>query len=169
MIMTRERTFSWDDPLAGAKAAQRMNGLQYLEAMRDGELPLPPLLHTLDFHVASLAKGEVAFSFTPQEFHYNPIGSVHGGVVSAILDSAMGCALHSTLDAGYGYTTLELKVNFLRAVTAARGELRAVGKVINAGKRTALTEAQLVDSQGTLYAHGISTCMILAFDKPTAK
>jgi len=161
MDTTRKRTFSWDDPMTGAKAAQSMSGLQYLEAMRDGHLPLPPLLHTLDFHVASLAKGEVAFAFMPQEFHYNPIGSVHGGVISAILDSATGCALHSTLEAGVGYTTLELKVNFLRAVTPAKGELRAVGKVIHAGKRTALTEAQLVDARGTLYAHAVSTCMIL--------
>lgn len=157
----RERTFSWGDPLTGAREAQGMAGIDYLQAMADGKLPLPPLMHTLDFGVWSIARGEVAFAFTPQEFHYNPIGSVHGGVISAILDSAMGCSLHSLLAPGEGYTTLELKVNFLKAVTSQRGRLRAVGKVINLGKRTALTEAQLVDDAGTLYAHGVSTCMIL--------
>ena len=156
----RERTFRWDDPIKGAKEALTMAGLDYFQAMNDGRLPMPPLLHTLDFKVESIEKGKAVFAFEPQEFHYNPIGTVHGGVISAILDSAMGCSIHSLLAAGTGYTTLELKVNFLKAITIKSGELKAVGKLIHSGSRTALVEAQLIDEKGTIYAHGVSTCMI---------
>lgn len=159
----RERTFQWDNPLEGAKQALQMSGLEYLQAMGDGKIPFPPLLHTLDFKPTHLEKGKVIFSFQPQEFHYNPIGSVHGGVISAILDSAMGCTLHSILEAGSGYTTLELKVNFLKAITTKIEELHAVGKIIHAGGRTALVEAQLIDKDNTVYAHGVSTCLILKY------
>ena len=162
----RERTFSWGNPLEGAAKAMYMNGTEYLQAMTDGSLPLPPVMHTLDFHVGGLTPGSVTFVFTPQEFHYNPIGTVHGGVISAILDSAMGCSLHSLLPAGTGYTTLELKVNFLKAVTIQSGELKAVGKVISKGSRTALTEAQLLDNAGNIYAHAVSTCLIMQVKKP---
>ena len=158
---SRERTFQWEDPMTGAKEAMTMAGLDYFQAMSDGKLPFPPLLNTLDFKVESIEKGIAVFTFEPQEFHYNPIGTVHGGVISAILDSAMGCSIHSLLPAGTGYTTLELKVNFLKAITINTGELRAIGKVIHAGSRTALVEAQLVDRNSTIYAHGVSTCMIM--------
>ena len=157
----RERTFQWENPMEGAKQALQMDGLDYLQAMTDGKIPLPPLLHTLDFKTNHLEKGQVIFAFEPHEFHYNPIGSVHGGVISAILDSAMGCTLHSILEAGTGYTTLELKVNFLKAITIKTGELRAIGKIIHSGGRTALVEAQLIDKDNTIYAHGVSTCLIL--------
>ncbi|GAB3510817.1 PaaI family thioesterase [Emticicia fontis] len=159
----RERTFQWENPLEGASKALKMSGLEYLQAMGDGKIPFPPLLHTLDFKPTHLEKGKVIFSFQPQEFHYNPIGSVHGGVISAILDSAMGCTLHSILEAGTGYTTLELKVNFLKAITTRIEELHAVGKIIHAGGRTALVEAQLIDKDNTVYAHGVSTCLILKY------
>lgn len=138
-----------------------MSGLDYLHAISRGEIPYPPLLDTLDLKAVSLEKGTAVFAFQPQEFHYNTIGSVHGGVISAILDSAMGCAIHSTLEAGTGYTTLELKVNFLKAVTIRSGLLKASGKIIHAGKKTALVEAQLTDEKGNIYAHGVSTCLIL--------
>ena len=156
----RERTFQWEDPMPGAKEAMTMAGLDYFQAMSDGKLPFPPLLNTLDFKVESIEKGKAVFTFEPQEFHYNPIGTVHGGVISAILDSAMGCSIHSLLPAGTGYTTLELKVNFLKAITIKSGELKAIGKVIHSGSRTALVEAQLTDQNGTIYAHSTSTCML---------
>ena len=120
-------------------------------------------MHTLDFKVEHIEEGQVVFSFVPQEFHYNPIGTVHGGVISAILDSAMGCTLHSLLSAGRGYTTLELKVNFLKAITLKTGLLKAIGKVIHLGGKTALVEAQLIDEQGVMYAHGVSTCLLFKF------
>lgn len=157
----RERTFQWEDPLKGATEARSMAGLEYFQAMSEGELPLPPVLHTLDFKVESIEKGKAVFGFEPQEFHYNPIGTVHGGVISAILDSAMGCSIHSLLPAGTGYTTLELKVNFLKAITIRSGHLKAIGKVIHSGSTTALVEAQLVDHNGTIYAHSVSTCLII--------
>ncbi len=159
--MERSRTITWSDPMAGATQAKTMSGQAYLDAMSAGTIDFPPLLHTLDFKVEGVTEGEAIFSFLPQEFHYNPIGTVHGGVITAMLDSAMGCSLHSLLEAGAGYTTLEIKVNFLKAITIKTGKLRAIGKVIHAGSRTALTEAQLTDEAGHVYAHGISTCMIL--------
>ena len=158
---SRERTFQWSNPLEGASQGKQLSGIDYLTAMKEGKIPLPPLLHTLDFEVGDIKKGQVSFFFRPQEFHYNPIGTVHGGVISAILDSAMGCTVHSMLEAGTGYTTLELKVNFLKAITTQNGHLKAEGKVIHAGGRTALVEAQLTDEKVTVYAHGVSTCMIL--------
>ncbi|MDR3680181.1 MAG: PaaI family thioesterase [Flavipsychrobacter sp.] len=163
--MERTRTFTWQDPMPGAAKAMHMSGLEYLNAMSEGKIGLPPLLYTMDFTVEHEERGQAIFSFRPQEFHYNPIGTVHGGVITAILDSAMGCSLHSTLPAGTGYTTLELKVNFLKAVTIKTGELKAIGKIIHAGSRTSLIEAQLIDKAGTVYAHAVSTCMILNYSK----
>ena len=157
----RERTYSWEDPLQTAEQALQMPGIDFLQAIINGNIPAPPVMHTLDIKLGTLQTGLVTFSFTPQEFHYNPIGTVHGGVITTILDSAMGCALHSTLPQGTGYTTLELKVNFLKAVNTKTGVLTATGKLIQSGSRVALTEAQLTDEAGNIYAHATSTCMLL--------
>jgi uncharacterized protein (TIGR00369 family) len=159
--MERTKTIAWQDPLKATSQISKMPGLDYLQAIRNGKTAHPPLLHTLEFAIDSIQKGEAIFSFLPQEFHYNTLGTVHGGVISAILDSAMGCSLHSLLPAGTGYTTLELKVNFLKAVTTRTGKLRAIGRVIHAGSRTALVEAQLTSDDNTIYAHATSTCLIL--------
>lgn len=159
----RTRTFSWENPLDGASKARNMSGLEYLEAMRDGHIAPPPIMHTLDFSGFRVEKGSVSFVMNPEEFQYNPIGTVHGGVISTILDSAMGCTLHSVLPKGSGYTTLELKVNFLKAVTTKSGTMTATGKLIHAGKSTALVEASLTDADGNVYAHGVSTCLIMQF------
>jgi uncharacterized protein (TIGR00369 family) len=155
------RTFHWEDTSKGIEAITSIAGLDYLNAMHAGFLPLSPLVKTLDFGVDQIEKGKVVFSFLPQEFHYNPLGSVHGGVISALLDSAMGCTLHSVLEAGKGYTTLELKTNFLKAITIKTGLLKATGKILHIGSRTALLEADITDSSGKIYAHGTSTCLIL--------
>jgi uncharacterized protein (TIGR00369 family) len=155
------RTFHWEDTAKGVEVITGMSGLDYLNAMHAGTLPLSPLVQTLDFKVNSIEKGKVVFSFAPQEFHYNPLGSVHGGVISALLDSAMGCTLHSVLEAGSGYTTLELKTNFLKAITIKAGLLKATGKILHIGSRIALLEARITDDAGKIYAHGTSTCMIL--------
>ena len=159
--MERSRTITWQDPLQGAAQAREMAGAEYLQAMQDGAIARPPVLSTLDFKAESFEAGRATFSFHAQEFHYNPIGSVHGGVITAILDSAMGCSLHSLLPAGTGYTTLELKVNFLKAVNMQCGELKAIGKVIHHGSRTALAEAQLMNDAGAVFAHATSTCLIV--------
>lgn len=158
--MKRSRTFEWEDPHTGAKEGLEMAGLDYLLAMMEGKIPPPPLITTLDLQLQKVTVGEAVFTFQPQEFHYNPIGTVHGGVISSILDSALGCTLHSTLDAGVGYTSLDLKVNFLKAVTIKSGLLSATGKLIHKGGRTALVEARLTDNEGTIYAHATSSCMI---------
>lgn len=155
------RTYHWEETSKGIEAITSISGLDYLNAMHAGTLPLSPLVKTLDFAVDHIEKGKVVFSFSPQEFHYNPLGSVHGGVISALLDSAMGCTLHSVLEAGYIYTTLELKTNFLKAITVRTGALKAIGKILHAGSRTALLEAVIMDNAGKIYAHGTSTCMIL--------
>ncbi len=157
----RSRTYEWEDPASLATHAIKENGLEFLVKMTNGELPLPPLIHTLDFEVSSIQPGRAEFTFHPQEFHYNPLGTVHGGVITAILDSALGCTLHSLLPAGAGYTTVEIKVNFLKAISIKTGEMRAVGSLINQGNRTALLEARLTDANGKLYAYATSTCMIL--------
>lgn len=157
----RTKTIQWHDPMNGALKARQMNGLDYLQAISGGTISYPPLLETLDFEPVSITRGQAVFSFDPQEFHYNSIGTVHGGVISAILDTAMGCSLHSLLEAGTGYITLELKVNFLKAITIKSGKLKAIGNIIHSGSRTALVEATLTDEKDTIYAHGTSTCMIL--------
>lgn len=159
----RSRTYEWDDPLPGAAKARTMSGMEYLQAMNSGELPLPPLLHTLGFSKPEVAEGEATFLFEPKEYHFNPIGCVHGGVITAVLDSAMGVTLQSVLPKGTGYTTLELKVNFLKAINLKTPVLSARGKIIHKGKTTALVEADLRDKDGTVYAHSISTCMMFNF------
>ncbi|MEX6688322.1 PaaI family thioesterase [Danxiaibacter flavus] len=159
----RCRTYAWDDPLAGASKARTMSGMEYLQAMSSGEIPLPPLLYTLGFSKPEIAEGEATFLFEPQEYHFNPLGSVHGGVITAVLDSAMGCTLQSVLPKGTGYTTLELKVNFLKGINLQTPVLSATGKIIHKGKTTALVEADLRDKEGVVYAHAVSTCLMFNF------
>lgn len=156
----RTRVVTWQDPLIGARAARTMAGVEYLRAMARGELPGPPIAALLGLRIAEIEEGRVVFTVEPAEFHYNPIGVVHGGLACAICDSAMGCAVHSTLPAGAGYTTLELKVNLVRPLTAGTGEVRCVGTTIHVGGRVATAEARLVDAAGKLYAHATTTCMV---------
>jgi|APFre7841882724_1041349.scaffolds.fasta_scaffold35226_2 uncharacterized protein (TIGR00369 family) len=156
----RTRTFTWSDPMIGAKAALTMSGLDYLRGMGKGDFPPPPIVDLVDFRFLNVEEGRIVFGFTPAEYHYNPIGSVHGGVISTLLDSALSCAVHSTLPAGTGYTTLEIKVNYVRAVTAKTGPMRCEGKVIHRGSNVATSGAFLTDAEGKLYAHASGTCMI---------
>jgi uncharacterized protein (TIGR00369 family) len=156
----REREYGWDDPAAAAAAAADLDGAVFLQAILDGTLPGPPLARTLDFAPVSVRHGAVVFEFTPAEFHYNPIGTVHGGVLAALCDSACGCAVHSTLPAGTSYTSLDLSIKFLRPVTSAAGRLTCEGTVTHAGSRSALAQALLTDSAGKLFAFATSTCMI---------
>lgn len=141
--------------------AKTMSGLQFLTAIMEGELPAPPIQHALDFRLVYVERGSAAFVGNPKFEYYNPIGSVHGGFTAALLDSCMACAVHSTLAVGFSYATIEIKVNYVRAITSDTGEVRAEGKVINAGKRIATAEGRLFDSTGKLYAHGSTTCLIL--------
>jgi uncharacterized protein (TIGR00369 family) len=134
--------------------------MEYLEKMLRGELPRPPIAQTLDFVLESASEGRATFVVTPSEFHYNPIGVVHGGLAATLLDSALGCAIHTMLPAGVGYTTLELHVNLVRAITKETGPLRAESEIIHLGRTLGTAQARLTGADGKLYAHGTTTCMI---------
>ena len=144
-----------------AEAGRSMSGIEFLRAIRDGKLPHPPICRLLGYQLVEVEPGHAVFEIRAAEQHYNPIGVVHGGIAMTLLDSAMGCAVHTTLPVGTGYATLEVKVNLVRAITGASGLMRCIGKVVYAGKRIATAEARLEDASGKLYAHGTSTCMIL--------
>jgi uncharacterized protein (TIGR00369 family) len=156
----RTRTITWDDPRTMAEAGRDMSGLEYLEKIVAGDLPRPPIGVLMDFDIAELSEGHAVFVVEPAEYHYNPIGVVHGGLAATLLDSAMGCAVHSTLPKGASYTTLEIKVNYIRAMTAETGPVRCVANVIHVGGRTATAEGRVVDASGKLYAHGTTTCIV---------
>jgi uncharacterized protein (TIGR00369 family) len=158
--MGRSRTYEWDDPARIAEAAMTMSGMEFLHALRDGRIPGPPIAATLGFTLDEVEEGRAVFRLVPGEEHYNPIGSVHGGVHAALLDSAAGCAIHSTLPQGVAYTTLDLATRFLRPITTSTGPVRAVGTVRNRTRRTAFAEAELLDSRDRLLAHATTTCLI---------
>jgi uncharacterized protein (TIGR00369 family) len=139
-------------------------GLETLKAIFAGELPRPPIGDTLDFVPIHMEAGVAVFQGRPQLKHYNPLGSVHGGWFATLLDSALGCAVHSALPAGKGYTTLELKMNIVRALTDAVPLVRAEGKLIHLGRQVATAEARLIGPDGKLYAHGTTTCLV--FEQP---
>ncbi|HTW15403.1 MAG TPA: PaaI family thioesterase [Nocardioides sp.] len=139
-----------------------MTGLELLSAMRDGLIPPAPIAETLGIVNFVVEPGSVSVELDPEHRHYNPLGTVHGGVLSTMLDTAAACSVHTTLAAGEGYTSLDLSVKFLRPATVDSGRLRAVGRVIQRGRRTALAEAQLFDARDKLVAHATSSCMIFA-------
>lgn len=157
---TRTRTVQWHDPMIGAAKAPALAGIDYLQAMIDGEIPPPPMVALMDMTLESVAPGTATFLCQPNESHYNPIGAVHGGFVCTVLDSAAGCAVHTTLPAGTGYTSLEIKVSYLRAVSATSGPLTAVGTVTKPGSRVAFAEAVITDSEGRVVATASSTLLV---------
>jgi uncharacterized protein (TIGR00369 family) len=156
----RVRTYSWDDPGISAAAMAHRSGLEILRAMGTGEIPPPPMMHTLGMAGIEVDGGKVVFRLEPQEFHYNPLGTMHGGVLATLLDSAAGCAVHTTLPAGTAYTSLDLTVKYLRPVTVRSGTLRCEGTVLSRGSRTALAQAQVFDERDRLVAHATSSCLI---------
>ncbi|MFE6040758.1 PaaI family thioesterase [Streptomyces sp. NPDC056452] len=164
--MGRSRTYEWQDPAVTAAAVGRGTGLEFLRDIAAGRLPGPPVGATVDFALDEVEHGRAVFSLLPGEEHYNPIGSVHGGIFATLLDSAAGCAVQSTLPRGTGYTSLDLTVKFLRPVTVETGRVRAVGRVVSSGRRTALAEAQLFDTADRLLAHATSSCLL--FSVPAA-
>lgn len=137
------------------------SGLDVLRGMINGSLPQPPISKALGFKIVEASNGAAVFVCTPQHLHYNPIGSVHGGLAGTLLDSAMGCAVMSTLDAGTGYTTLEYRVHLVRGMADKTGPVRAEGRIVHVGRRIATAEGRLIDANGTLYAHGTTTCLIM--------
>jgi uncharacterized protein (TIGR00369 family) len=146
--------------VAAPEAVAGLSGIQFFEAMFAGKLPSPQIGRTLEFVPVEIEPGRAAFVGRPKEEHYNPLGTVHGGWIATLLDSCVGCAVHSTLAAGKAYTTAELKVNFVRPVTTRTPLLRAEGTVIHVGSRMATAEGRLSGPDGKLYAHASTTCFI---------
>jgi uncharacterized protein (TIGR00369 family) len=160
-MQPRERTIAWDDPMAAAAQGRGLSGLEHLQAIAAGEIPPAPIAMLLGFELDEVAEGRAVFAVTPREYHYNPIGVVHGGLAATLLDSAMGCAVHTTLPAGTAYTTLEVKVNFARAVTGDTGRIVCEGTVIHRGRTIATAEGRLTAADtGKLLAHGTTTCLL---------
>ncbi len=156
------RTYEWDCPEAIHNEAQSQAGIDFLNNAMVGENHRPPMAHTMDFYLSEVSEGKAAFLSTPSEFHYNPFGSVHGGYFGVLLDSAMGCAVHSTLAKGESCTTLEYKINLVRGLTSDIGEVRTEGWIVHRGNRVATAEGKIIDSNGKIYAHGSTTCLILS-------
>ncbi len=156
----RTRTVTWSEPVPDLREFATMSGLDYLRhALRDGAR-VPPIGVLLDFHPTRFEHGLAVFEATPAEFHYNPLGTVHGGFAATLLDSALGCAVHTTLKPGLAYTTVELKVNYVRPMSATTGLVTCEGRTISVGSRIATSEARLTGADGKLYAHGTATCLI---------
>ena len=160
-VTARSRTITWEDPTPTLQRAATMSGLDAMRAIVSGELPHPPISALLGIRMTEAEQGRVVCTLEPSEDQYNPIGSVHGGVVGTLMDSAMSCAVHTTLPAGAGYTTLEVKSNFLRPAGVQTGTLTCEGRVVHAGSRVATAECRVVDGAGKLYAHGTVTCLLL--------
>jgi uncharacterized protein (TIGR00369 family) len=159
--MSRSLTVSWDDPIAAFAAGKALAGIDYMKEMIAGRIAPPPIMRLMGFRLTQVGEGLAVFECEPGEQHYNPIGVVHGGLAMTLLDSAMGCCVHTRLPANTGYTTLEAKVNLVRAITSKTGTIRATGKVIHLGGKTATAEGRIEDAAGKLYAHGTTTCIIL--------
>jgi uncharacterized protein (TIGR00369 family) len=159
---TRTRTYDWADPALLREAAMNLTGLEFISRMLDKDAKGAPISATIGMYGVAVREGEVTFGIEPQEFHNNPLGSMHGGIFATILDSACGCALHTTLAKGQGFTSLTLEIKFLRSAGKDTGPLLCTGKVVSRGRTVATTEAVLKDGRGRLYATATSTCMIFA-------
>jgi uncharacterized protein (TIGR00369 family) len=158
---TSSRTITWQDPTISAAAGAQMAGLDYVRAIRSGEIPPPPIAVVMNYSIAELEEGRAVFEGEPGEEHYNPIGVVHGGYASTILDSALGCAVHTTCPAGVGYTSQTLEVKYLRPITRDTGMVRCEAEVVHRGRKNATSEAKLIaKDSGKLLATGTSTCLI---------
>jgi uncharacterized protein (TIGR00369 family) len=162
---TRSRTITWEDPVQAPTSRLDLSGLDHLRAIRDGRVPPPPIAMLLGFALDEVEEGRAVFAVTPEEFHYNPIGVVHGGLAATLIDSATGCAVQSTLEPGLLYTSLEVKVNFARPITRDTGSVRCEGTVIHRGRTVATAEARVVaEATGKLLAHGTATCLLMSAD-----
>jgi uncharacterized protein (TIGR00369 family) len=161
--MKRSVEVQWDDPLQLAQAGRAMAGIEFLRAMRDGRLPHPPICGLLGYRLTEVEPGHAVFEITAGERHYNPIGVVHGGLAATLLDSAMGCAVHTTLPAGWSYGTLDLSARFVRPITADTGRILCEGVVVHRGSKTATMEGRVwAEDSGKLLAHGTGSALLLS-------
>ena len=158
----RSRVIEWADPKIGIEAEHTMDGLKFLRAILNGKIPPPPFWKTVGFKLVKIEPGVAVLSLNPGEWHYNTMGSVHGGATTAILDTAMGSAIRTKLAHGRGYSTLEIKVNFIRPLTIDAGSVQCNGRIIHIGRRIAMAEAKMIGQQGKLYALANTTCMLFS-------
>jgi uncharacterized protein (TIGR00369 family) len=158
--MKRTRTITWQDPAEAAALSDGLNGLEILHRITSGLIPAPPAAELVGFAPTYVMPGRVVFAYEPREEHYNALGAVHGGILTTVLDTVMGCAVHSRLDVGVAPVTIELKTSFVHPVTLDSGLLRAEGTVVHPGSRVATAQARLEGEDGTLYAHASSSWLI---------
>lgn len=157
---SRTRTHTWSEPVDLARSLRSLSGREFLDAWSKGEVT-PPIAATLGFELTDVGDGYVEIGCTPDEFHYNPYGMVHGGLIATLLDTATGCAIQTRLPAGVGYATLNLAVNYLHAITTETGPVRCLGKVVSLGRTVAVSEADLVDGSGRILARATATCLLV--------
>jgi uncharacterized protein (TIGR00369 family) len=158
--MSRSHTVTWEDPIATAEQIRTYSGLDAMRAMIAGTIPPPPIIKLLGVTLATAEPGLVIMTLPIAEYHYNPMGSVHGGVAATLLDSVMGCAVQTMLPHGRAYTTLELKVSYIRSITLATGTITAEGRVLNAGRKAAFAEGKILSPTGKLLASASTTCAV---------
>ncbi len=156
----RVHTLTWEDPKISARDAGSISGIDYLRAIKNGQIESPPVAKLVGYRIAEVENGRAVFTLTPAEYHYNPFATVHGGIASTILDTTMTAAVLSTLPVGLGCSTLEIKVNFIRPITKKTGEMRCEAKIIHVGKRIATAAGKLMDGNKKLYAHAVGTCLV---------
>jgi uncharacterized protein (TIGR00369 family) len=161
----RRHVVEWSEPGKNAAEGLAMGGIAYLQAIADGKLPGPPIAYLMGFRIKRLEPGRAVFAVDPAEYHCNPLGAVHGGLAATLIDSASGCAIHTLLEAGIGFTTIDLNVNYVRPMRPGMGEVECEGTVIHMGRSVARADAKLTGPDGKLIAYGHSTCSILQPDK----
>lgn len=164
MSTHRTRTIEWQDPMITAAGARGRTGLGFLRAIIDGTIPPPPIGAALGFELIAAEDNVARFRGLPAEYQYNPMGAVHGGYACTLLDSAMGCAVMTTLDEHTAYTTTDLSIHLTRAITARTGPIIAEGRVIHRGRRVVTAEGRLCDEEGRLLAHGTTSCLLMPRD-----
>ncbi|RLC06854.1 MAG: PaaI family thioesterase [Deltaproteobacteria bacterium] len=157
----RTRTIQWEDPQISSRDTKNISGLDYLCAIRDGNIAPAPAANLVGYHIVNAVTGQAVFELKPSEYHYNPFSTVHGGMLSTLLDTAMAAAVMTVLPAGKACSTLELKVSFIRPVSSRTGPVTAKANIIHAGNRIATVEGRLFDGNEKLYAHATSTCLIV--------
>lgn len=157
---TRTREHAWTDPVPPLASLRRMDGLAFLQGMVDGTVPTPPIASTLGFEAVAFSAGRAEFRLEPAEHHFNPLGLVHGGVLCTLLDTVVGCAVHTTLEAGWGYTSIDLNVTYLRPVTMQTGMLTAVGEVVKTGRRVSFASGSITDAGGAVIATATSSLLM---------
>lgn len=156
----RTREHTWTDPAAPLASLRRIDGLAFLRGMLEGTVPTPPIASTLGFEAVAFEHGRAEFRLEPAEHHFNPLGLVHGGVLCTLLDTVVGCSVHTTLEAGWGYTSIDLNVTYLRPVTPATGPVTAVGTLVKGGRRVSFASGELTDASGAVLATATSSLLM---------